>query len=392
LTRTTVTGISEFEKAEVLEREPALDGLRGVAILAVLAHNFDLITQPKSTLVAAGDQILDHGWIGVQLFFVLSGYLITSILLATREAENYFAAFFARRALRIFPLYYSALVVAFFVVPGIRSALGDAGPPIAADGWLWVFLSNWSGAFGHDQGAFPHFWSLAVEEQFYLVWPFVVYALRARGTLVVSAALIAVAVATRCAVRLSGGSPEIAYLTTVCRMDALAVGAVVATLRAGAGRWRLPTVTPRRLAAVIAIVAAGGLGSSLYARTSLGSQTIGYTLLAIGCGAWLAAGTQRSEAGRWYIAPLRASWLRTVGRYSFAMYVVHLPLHVYVGLPLIARLGLRPESDLLLSLGYTAVATLATFALALASYYAIERPFLRLKRLFTPRVGALRRR
>lgn len=390
--RTPVSGTSEFEKAEVLEREPALDGLRGVAILAVLAHNFDLITRPKSALVAAGDQILDHGWIGVQLFFVLSGYLITSILLATRDAENYFSAFFARRALRIFPLYYAALVTAFFVVPSVRGALGESGPAIAGDGWLWVFLSNWSGAFGRDQGAFPHFWSLAVEEQFYLVWPFVVYALRARGTLFVSIALIALAIATRCAVRLSGGSPEIAYLTTVCRMDALAVGAVVATLRAGAGWLRLPVVAPRRLASVMAVVAAGGLASNLYARTSLGSQTIGYTLLAIGCGAWLAAGTQRSEAGRWYIAPLRSSWLRTVGRYSFAMYVVHLPLHLYVGLPLIAKSGLQPESNLLLSVGYTGLAAVATFLLALGSYYVIERPFLRLKRLFTPRVDNLQRR
>ena len=149
-----------------------LDGLRGLAIALVLVHSLTMFVHP----VSAGGQLyhaaLAFGWSGVQLFFVLSGFLITGILLDTRPTPHYFRNFYIRRALRIFPLYYVTLAVAFIVLPAL-----DRMPQVYAgdyphQAFLWLYLSNWRHDIG---GGFSHYWSLALEEQFYLVWPLVVF-------------------------------------------------------------------------------------------------------------------------------------------------------------------------------------------------------------------------
>ncbi|MGH9886362.1 MAG: acyltransferase family protein, partial [bacterium] len=150
------------------EPVPALDGVRGAAILLVLAHNLNPFEGGR--LVDQGVSLaFNFGWVGVQLFFVLSGYLISGILLDSREAPGYYRAFFGRRVLRIFPLYYGMLLVCLVILP----ALGLAPAALLADRahsvWLWTYLINWVEPFGVPVAAFPHFWSLAVEEQFYLV-------------------------------------------------------------------------------------------------------------------------------------------------------------------------------------------------------------------------------
>ena len=135
-----------------------LDGVRGIAILLVLLHHFE---PPAGlpTAIVAGAYL---GWSGVDLIFVLSGFLITGILLDTRDSPNYFTTFYARRALRILPLYFLTTLIYFRLEPN----------PL--ERWFWSHLSNWKSAFGQDVPALSHFWSLAVEEQFYLVWPLVV--------------------------------------------------------------------------------------------------------------------------------------------------------------------------------------------------------------------------
>src|SRR5437868_4964541 len=162
---------------------PALDGLRGIAIVLVLMHQFDLITSPHAIDVA-----FDAGWIGVQLFFVLSGFLITGGLLDTRDQHGYFRGFFVRRVLRIFPLYYAALVAT--LIAGNTSI------------WLWTYLSNF-----RPHPALPHFWSLAVEEQFYLVWPFVVWLAGRRGVIAVGGVMVIAAIVARVVIRAKVG-PE----------------------------------------------------------------------------------------------------------------------------------------------------------------------------------------
>src|SRR5258706_538487 len=190
---------------------PALDGLRGVAILLVLVLHF----APYAPGLQAPTVLLDRlylrvsgiGWTGVDLFFVLSGYLITGILYDTRGSKHYFRQFYARRFLRIFPLYYVALALFLIILPWphsfdsvIRELRGDAV-------WYWTYLYNMRvAATGFlPSSALGHFWSLAVEEQFYLIWPIVVLWL-GRKHLIVTCA-VAVVAALACRLSMSSTTP-----------------------------------------------------------------------------------------------------------------------------------------------------------------------------------------
>jgi peptidoglycan/LPS O-acetylase OafA/YrhL len=152
------------------ERDPRLDGVRGIAILLVLVYHLTLYGG-----MAPNGPFLDRLWrtwtlplgLGVDLFFVLSGFLITGILLDTKDGPDYFRNFYARRFLRIFPLYYATLAATFLLIPAVRL---DAV-------WYWTYLINYRFAdVGWPRVAYlGHFWTLAVEEQFYLVWPALVF-------------------------------------------------------------------------------------------------------------------------------------------------------------------------------------------------------------------------
>lgn len=356
----------------------ALDGLRGIAIVLVLLHGFDVI-QPSAGFVGhALDILLDLGWIGVQLFFVLSGFLITGILLDTRQASGYYRGFFARRVLRIFPLYYGVLFIAFVVLPRLVPVTGSEHQV-----WLWTYLANFVAPFGYGVPAFPHFWSLCVEEQFYLLWPLLVRHGGRRGVIVLSSLLVFVAIGSRAYVRLRLGEPighEAAYMFTPCRMDALAIGAIAAALLRGerAGRWvaagRPTTFAGSGLALLLVGVASGHLQ-----RTGATMQTFGYTLVALGFALLLIGALPRNglPARLLALAPLRRC-----GIYSYGMYVFYAPLHLFVGLPLLARLGTGPT--LAQALAYEVLAIATTFGLAAISWHAYERRFLALKPRFAP--------
>ncbi|HET6431950.1 acyltransferase [Dyella sp.] len=356
---------------------PALDGLRGVAILLVLLHGFDVI-QPVGMLSRALDVGLDLGWIGVQLFFVLSGFLITGVLLDTRHAPHYYRSFFVRRVLRIFPLYYGVLLLAFVVLPWLGWSIGG-GHQV----WLWTYLANFAAPFGYGEPAFPHFWSLCVEEQFYLLWPVVVQRAGRRGVIAWSGLLVCIAIGSRLYVRHWLGEPighEAAYMFTPCRMDALAIGAVVAAFVRGdrSAAW----IARQRASAVtgagVALLLVGLLAGHTH-RAGATMQGIGYTVIALGF-ALLLIGALRH--GHWPARWLAWAPLRRCGRYSYGMYVFYAPLHAFVGLPLLAALG--GPSTLGAAVLYSVAATAATFCLGALSWHGYERHFLAMKSLFAP--------
>ncbi|HEV2844590.1 MAG TPA: acyltransferase, partial [Thermoanaerobaculia bacterium] len=208
------------------ERLPALDGLRGLAILLVLLLHFTVYGGPPATegIDKLFYRAAQAGWIGVDLFFVLSGFLITGILYDAKGGENYFRSFYARRVLRIFPLYYGALAVFLLLVPALRPG----------SFWHWTYLSNvqiaregWP-----DSGALGHFWSLAVEEQFYLFWPVAVLLLARRSLMAACWVCLAGSLLLRVGLHLADQETA-AFVLTPARLDSLAAGALLALAARG---------------------------------------------------------------------------------------------------------------------------------------------------------------
>lgn len=383
---------------------PSLDGVRGIAILLVLLHNTDEMTGHDSVLGRVVDVMMDRGWIGVQLFFVLSGFLITGALLESRAAPNYYRAFFGRRTLRIFPLYYSVLFALLVLLPLLTGFEPDPHARTSDKLWLWLYLSNWAQPLGYHVNGFAHFWSLAVEEQFYLIWPFVVRHCDAARLLRTCAGMFLLALIARIALRVTHADPEMIYEFTICRMDSLATGAAVAALvRLPGVHARLRIEFPRLVAIALMLVAAGGAATHFYARSSFAGQTLGYALLSLVLAVLVLAGYLRDTrsavdmnpdsgtatvaAGSWW--PLRHPALRLLGKYSYGIYIFHRLCIVFYGEPLLRELY---GDEVPLSLGRQIVYSLAVSATsvvaAVASYHLLERPFLRLKRLFVPATPA----
>lgn len=157
---------------------PALDGIRGLAIILVMLYHFSIPFQLSGHLNFIDGLVgtfLQVGWVGVDLFFALSGFLITGILYDTAGKANYLKNFFVRRFLRIFPLYYLMLFMLIIIIPNfIPSLASKTDQMVDNQVWFWSYLINWRisylGTFEGIQGGYM--WSLALEEQFYLIWPF----------------------------------------------------------------------------------------------------------------------------------------------------------------------------------------------------------------------------
>jgi len=374
---------------------PSLDGLRGTAVLLVLGFHFAHLEGAPGGAERVLIGATGFGWSGVDLFFVLSGFLITGILLDAKGSPGYFRAFYLRRMLRIFPLYYAYLAVLFLVVPHILPASSlDVKP--GSQGWLWSYLGNVLFARERGFGASPyagHFWSLAVEEQFYLAWPLLVWLLTPRRLAAVSLALVGGAFALRLGIHRTSWNATAAYVLTPCRADALAVGALVAVaVREEAGLARLRRLAPWVLAACAAAVAAIWLARGAFFGGDPAVQTWGFTPLAVGYGAVLVLALS-SPRGSPLARGLSAGWLREAGRYSYGLYVLHYPAFLALeaaglGPAALARaLGSRLGGIL----AFTALAAAASLAAALASWHLLERRFLRLKDLFPYGRGSARR-
>ncbi len=372
------------------DHRPALDGVRGIAILTVFLY--DCLKAPGEGLLnLVLRKVSVAGWTGVDLFFVLSGFLITGILIDSRGRPGYLRSFFARRSLRIFPLYFLALLVTFVAVPQLAEYWSPAQPvaqkvsELSRDQfWYWTYLQNWHFAYeGHwpHVNYLSHFWSLAVEEQFYLVWPFVVGFLSTRSLAKVCWACIGLALALRVGLSMSGADTIALYVTTVTRMDSLCLGALFAMgLRSPVWyprltRWAWPVMS--LLSVVIVGVDAVW---PLLKTEQVGSQTIGHTLLGLmfGCFVFSAAAVSPQH---WFAKVLSQRWLTLPGQFSYAMYVIHRPIYKLV---LKLDWSVLPESvqPLVIFLA-TLLATLAVSAL---SWKFFEKPFLSLKAFF-PRPG-----
>lgn len=363
---------------------PALDGVRGVAILLVLLYHFAAEAQRRVGIVSPLSRPWRDGWIGVDLFFVLSGFLITGILYESRASKHYFRNFYMRRALRIFPLYFgtlAAVFVAAWISPEASRWLGQTRDQQA---WYWFYGANILDAMQGWSGPLSHFWSLCVEEHFYLIWPLLILLLTRRQVMATCGAAVVLAIVSRALLSRLPHGEVASYALTPARIDSLAIGGMLALAFRGdvtaerAGRW-----------AGWALVV--GLGSfvALYVAYRLKHHNVmimrlgGYT-----CGAVFFAGVLgRAVLARGLPARLWANpMLRTMGKYSYALYVLHPllePLRVWAFVSL-GLTALRRWPNLAFIV-YVCFALVLSTVAAMASWHLLEKHFLKLKRLFPER-------
>ncbi|MBS2011911.1 MAG: acyltransferase [Deltaproteobacteria bacterium] len=383
---------------------PTLDGMRGIAVLLVLAFHFawTFPGDDRSKAITAIDKIAVHmhdflwsGWTGVDLFFVLSGYLITRGLVAPskREIGTRLKMFWMRRVLRIFPLYYAFVIVGTIVA----LALGL--------GWIpgisyWLYMQNYALAFDEEVMRWTaHFWSLAIEEQFYFVWPLVAVLTPRKKLIPTILVLVPLVVGLRGILVFKGANigpvaallhdqhqiAKFVYRCTFTRADGLLLGAFVAVTQREVShpisiawrRLRFPIWLGTTLMTAGLYVWTHGLND--YDRRIMG---IGYVVLAVffASSVSLCADAMIGERVRKFL-----SWgpLVACGKVSYGMYIFHWVLVVLL-VPRIVKMqaDMSTAMQILLNLGVVVGGIAVIYVLATISFRFFETPFLKLKGKF----------
>ena len=379
----TATTIGDAENPGGLRHTPALDGIRGIAIILVLIdHLFGSNNSTGSALFNLLAAIRQSTWVGVNIFFVLSGFLITGILWDTLHKPNFFRNFYARRTLRIFPLYYTFLLALMALTRVFHLQWNGAQPYLLT---YTLNLAYWHRA-PMDLAFFNvnHFWSLQVEEQFYLVWPLVVFRIRNIRALIFTAAAVATIplIIRFFSVLAPQHLPQLfLFSPTFQRADDLLYGCILALLmRTNARRW-IAAHAAKILAAVAVILLALAIharGFTVYSGVLI--PTIGISILDVGTCALIAlALAPRSLATRFL-----DNWsLRQFGRYSYGLYVYHYSISGLLSPPLRAFFNAHFHSKAIAVLATGLIVAAVSVAIAVASYHLYEVHFLRFKRFFS---------
>lgn len=339
---------------------PQLDSFRAIACLSVLFFHGDV-------------SYFSYGWIGVQMFFVLSGFLITGILVDSTNSEHYFRNFFHRRILRIFPIYYLMFLCLFIVGWWLKQPLMDAF-------WYFVWGQNFILGFTDFKAAFPpaynHTWSLAVEQQFYLFWPLIIYYIRNKIYLMLLIiALFFCSIYSRYCISLYVDL-AISWTVLVSNLDTLLAGAIVAVaLRSDIEQRML-----KKIAWLVLIASVIGYVGMIYSlkltyfwqsKLSLISHS-GQILLGflgpIFASIIILIFKSTSILGK----VLSFSAFRYIGKISYGLYLYHYPIYIY-GEPLLKRMGI--ENFIMLLLLKLSI----TFLVAVISWHFLERRVLSLE-------------
>lgn len=346
---------------------PQFDGLRGIAILAVMLTH----SEPLRGLGLA--RVVEYGRLGVDLFFVLSGFLITGILLDSRESKNYYRNFYARRALRIWPLYYLVLAVFLLILPQLTH-LDELRPLVSGWPYLVFYLQNFVPML--NLWALSPTWSLAIEEQYYMVWPTVVRFWHGRRLPILLAGLMLLSLSLRVVLYKLGAPMNLVHRLTFCRLESIAIGSLAAWWirqpNCSAALWRKTSLWLVSL----------GIATVLLARFLWGAQStvVSYFFVAVLFGGVLGL-TLVSGERDWLRRALCQSWLRFTGKISYGLYLIHMPAF-FCTETYIRRSDWLRSSPRLVLMGSAIAGFVVAFGISTMSWRFFESPLLRLKRFF----------
>jgi peptidoglycan/LPS O-acetylase OafA/YrhL len=348
---------------------PQFDGLRGIAILAVLFAHLSYINAVEFS------HLFQYGRTGVDLFFVLSGFLITGILLDTKNSPGYCTNFYARRALRIWPLYYGILFLFFFLFPVLFPRH-----------LFYTDRKTWPYYVTYTQNLFHHFdtslpltptWSLAVEEQYYMFWAPVVFLFGRKSLRNILFGMIVFSFCFRVISSLRGAPLDFVHNFTLCRLEPLAAGGLAAL-------WlRSDKCTPAKWARGGMMALTIGLAGVAIALVDWGidGPIFSYPFLAAAFAGILALSLTANPATTLVGRALTRRRLAYTGKISYGVYLMHLPIFMGVDLATRRLWGTSQFSEAK-QLLIVCVAFAATFLIASVSWFCFEQPILRLKKYF----------
>jgi peptidoglycan/LPS O-acetylase OafA/YrhL len=378
-------------------RVPIFDGLRGGMLILILFVHFRSLEEPTPGHWA--EQIwhftLDMAVFTLDTFFVLSGFLITRILLDSKHSPSFFRTFYVRRVLRIFPVYYAFLVIYFLILPNLAAWAAELRIAPLQHVFYWSHLTNIAAGLNDwlnpemARSGYPfqysttHLWSLAVEEQFYALWPLAVYlCTTATFKRVCLACIVAAPVCRILFVATLGAESNAAYVMTPARMDGLAIGSLLAVCaRTPEGlspfvRWAWPVGA---IGAAVLTALFFYEGGHINLEETVLFHTLGLTASVYVAAAIVTLSLVARERGVWH--RITTSWpLSQAGKFSYAAYIIHLPLRYSLQWSGVLHRPAR-NSGLAAELAYSSTMIVLSLALAAVIWHVFEKHFLNLRRL-----------
>jgi peptidoglycan/LPS O-acetylase OafA/YrhL len=329
-----------------MKYQPALDGLRGVAVCFVVAYH-------------ASERLLPGGWAGVDLFFALSGFLITSNIRAEIESNGRlnFGRFYLHRFLRLAPAFFCVLL---FSVLSLKFTAVNEGELLRATFFSATYLMNICRAFDYCSGGLlGHTWSLSMEEQFYVCWPLLFFLIRKRSPKTIISVMIAAILFWRCYLVLNGSDPERTYNGPDTHMDAVLIGCLLSLVQVESNTALLFKRLSWLWTSILIYI------FLLLPHKSAFTQSLGLTIAALLAVALIIA----CQKDGWLKWVLSLPPLVFIGRISYGLYLWHYPI-LFLGVTEIVVMEKR---------AFIVFLVMLSFAVATLSYFLVERPFLRLK-------------
>jgi peptidoglycan/LPS O-acetylase OafA/YrhL len=355
----------------------ALDGLRGVAFLLVFLLHTVMIPADRLPLLR---DFFSLGHWGVDLFFCLSGFLITGILFAAKNSKRYFINFYSRRTLRIFPLYYFFLLIYWLLVVrlqvinfGVQKTL-EAAADLKYVWWYGTTLRILANNH-YISASLNHFWSLAVEEHFYLIWPLLIFWFSRKNILRAIGVIAIAALVLRIVMLQIGFASDVITTFTPGRVDSFCIGGAVSLLLLDPV-WKARLMQRSKLVFWVFLI----LGLVCYFTAPAFSLTIGYSCIAICFASLIALATNEGSLPNRFLSN---RFLRFFGKYSYSLYVFHWPIQIGIArfFP-VSVLEARVHSLLLAVVINVLLVGAISVVVALLTWNLFEVRFLKLKRLF----------